>query len=271
MEPDWVETDAYLDAVFGSSVVGTKLKSCITGGSTVANFPWTDFHHYSQQRGMQQADWDMHNDIANMFYAFYGRRDSQAQCGAGSHSNTRVTGQTAVIGMQDTVNTNGTTVGGVESNGLAYYKTVAADGTVTYTKINNTNCLGYEDIYGHKYGMLDNVEVNRDAVNGVWTIIQPDGSERRVKGSTSSDIWITGVVWGKYMDMIPAGNVSSSQSTKHCDKYYYGGAKSRVVYRGSSYAIANGGVSCADAGSDASDAYAHIGSRLEINQQLSML
>lgn len=270
MEPDWVETDAYLDAVFGSSVVGTKLKSCITGSSTVANFPWTDFHHYSQQRGMQQTDWNMHNDIANMFYAFYGRRDSQAQCGAGSHSNTRVTGQTAVIGMQDTVNTNGTTVGGVENNGLAYYKTIAADGTVTYTKINNTNCLGYEDIYNHKTGMLDNVEVNREAVNGVWTIIQPDGSERRVKGSTSSDIWITGVVWGKYMDMIPAGNVCSSQSTKHCDKYYYSGAKSRVVYRGNNSAYAYGGVSYANAGYDASYAGTYIGSRLAFRGKIEI-
>ncbi len=270
MEPDWVENDAYLNAVLGSSVVGSKLMSCITGSSTVANFPWTDFHHYSQQRGMQQTDWLMHNDIASLFYAVYGRRDSQAQCGAGQHHNARVTGQTAVIGMQDTVNTNGTTVGGVDGNGLAYYKTIAADGTVTYTKINNTNCLGYEDIYGHKYGMLDSVEVNRDAVNGVWTITHPDGGERRVKGSTTSEIWITGVVWGKYMDMIPAGSVSSSQSTKYCDRYYYSGAKSRVVWRGYYYAYAYGGVSYAYASYDASYAYTYIGSRLAFRGQIEV-
>ena len=270
MEPDWVENEAYLHGVFGSSVVGSKLMSCITGSSTAASFPWTDFHHYSQQRGMQQTDWNMHNDIANLFYAFYGRRDSQAQCGAGSHINTRVTGQTAVIGMQDTVNTNGTTVGGVEGNGLAYYKTTAADGTVTYTKINNTNCLGYEDIYGHKYGMMDNVEVNRDAINGVWTITQPDGSERRVKGSTSSDIWISGVVFGRYMDMMMAGSVGSSQSTKHCDKYYYTGSKSRVVYRGYYHANAHGGVSYAIAFNDASSASANLGSRLAFRGKIEV-
>ena len=270
MEPDWVENEAYLHGVFGSSVVGSKLMSCITGSSTAASFPWTDFHHYSQQRGMQQTDWNMHNDIANLFYAFYGRRDSQAQCGAGSNSNTRVTGQTAVIGMQDTVNTNGTTVGGVDGNGLAYYKTTAADGTVTYTKINNTNCLGYEDIYGHKFGMMDNVEVNRDAINGVWTITQPDGSERRVKGSTSSEIWISGVVFGRYMDMMMAGSVGSSQSTKYCDRYYYSGQKSRVVYRGYNYANAYGGVSYANANYDASYANANNGSRLAFRGKIEV-
>ena len=270
MEPDWVENDAYLHGVFGSSVVGTKLKSCITGGSTVANFPWTDFHHYSQQRGMQQTDWNMHNDIANLFYAFYGRRDSQSQCGAGSNTSTRTTGTTAVIGMQDTVNTDGTTVGGVEGNGLAFYKKVAADGTVSFVRINSTNCLGYEDIYGHKFGMLDGVEVNRDTANGVWTITQPDGSERRVKGSTSSDIWIAGVTFGRYMDIIMAGSVGGSQSTKYCDKYYMTNSKSRVVYRGYSHANPYGGVSCANAFYDASFAHAYSGSRLAFRGQIEV-
>lgn len=45
----------------------------------------------------------------------------------------------------------------------------------------------------------------------------------------------------------------------------------RVVYRGNNYAYANGGVSYAYAIYDASYAYTYIGSRLEINQQLSML
>ena len=270
MEPDWVENHAYLHGVFGTSVAGTKLKSCITGNSTVASYTWTDFHFYSQQRGMQQTDWNMHNDIANLFYAFYGRRDSQAQCGAGYNTNARTTGATAVIGMQDTVNTDGTTVGGVEGNGLAFYKSTSVDGSVIYTRINSTNCLGYEDIYGHKYGMMDGVEVNRDTANGVWTITQPDGSERRVKGSTSSDVWISGVVFGKYMDMMMAGSVSASQSTKYCDKYYMNNSKARVVYRGSNYAHANGGVSFAYANNDASYASTYIGSRLAFRGKIEV-
>ena len=262
MEPDWVEHEACLTAVFGSSIVGTKLRSAITGGSTAASLSWSDFHYYSQQRGMQQIDWSMHCDIANLFYAVYGRRDSQMQCGAGSHSNTRTTGATAKIGMQDTVNTDGNTVGGVEGSGLAFYKTTNSDGTITFTRLNSINCLGYEDIYGHKYDMMDGVEVNKGSVTGKWVITNPDGTQRIVKGSTTGGVYIRGVVYGKYMDMMMAGTTAGSSSTYYCDYYNYSGQTSRVVFRGSSSAYANGGVACANASNDASNASAYIGSRL---------
>ena len=103
MEPEWVPNDEHLCAVVGSSVVGSKLRACITGGSTTASMTWADFHYYSVQRGMQQIDALMHSRIANLFYAKYGRRDSQEQCGAGSHTNNRTTGGTASRGMTDTI------------------------------------------------------------------------------------------------------------------------------------------------------------------------
>ena len=270
MEPDWVEHQECLTAIFGSSIVGTKLRSAITGGSTAASMSWSDFHFYSQQRGMQQIDWRMHCDIANLFYAIYGRRDSQMQCGAGSNSNNRTTGGTAILGMQDTVNTDGTKEWGHDDNGRAFYKTVNNEGVVTYTRINNTNCLGYEDIYGHKYDMMDGVEVNKGSATGKWTITEPDGTQRVVKGGTTSDIWIRGVVFGKYMDMMAAGSVSGSSSTYYCDKYYYSGAVSRVVYRGYNYAYANGGVACAYASNDASSTFAYIGSRLAFRGEIEV-
>ena len=270
MEPDWVEHQECLTAIFGSSIVGTKLRSAITGGSTAASMAWSDFHFYSQQRGMQQIDWRMHCDIANLFYAIYGRRDSQMQCGAGSNSSNRTTGGTAILGMQDTVNTDGTKEWGHDDNGRAFYKTVNNDGVVTYTRINNTNCLGYEDIYGHKYDMMDGVEVNRGSATGKWTITEPDGTQRVVKGGTTSDIWIRGVVFGKYMDMMAAGSVSGSSSTYYCDKYFYSGAVSRVVYRGNYDAVANGGVACANALYDASYSTASIGSRLAFRGEIEV-
>ena len=270
MEPDWVEHQECLTAIFGSSIVGTKLRSAITGGGTAASMAWSDFHFYSQQRGMQQIDWRMHCDIANLFYAIYGRRDSQMQCGAGSNSSNRTTGGTAILGMQDTVNTDGTKEWGHDDNGRAFYKTVNNDGVVTYTRINNTNCLGYEDIYGHKYDMMDGVEVNRGSATGKWTITEPDGTQRVVKGGTTSDIWIRGVVFGKYMDMMAAGSVSGSSSTYYCDKYYYSGAVSRVVYRGSNNANASGGVAFANANNDASSSAAYIGSRLAFRGEIEV-
>ena len=272
MEPDWVPNDEHLCGVAGSSVVGTKLRSCITGGSTTANMTWMDFHYYSVQRGMQQIDPLMHWRIANLSYAKYGRKNMQEQCGAGSHSNTRTTGGTASRGMQDTV-------GYEEAKGInpnvtnslvdnlvhqyAWYVEKDEYGAAKVTQVNNICCLGYEDIYGHKYDMMDRVDIPNTSGNvGKWRIWMPDGTIMMVKGTTNGDSWITAVAHGKWMAVVPVGAVSGSSSTYYSDKYWFSSSSVRVVYRGFHYASAYGGVSSAYAGYDASYAYAYVGSRL---------
>ena len=272
MEPDWVPNDEHLCGVAGSSVVGTKLRSCITGGSTTANMTWVDFHYYSVQRGMQQIDPLMHWRIANLSYAKYGRKNMQEQCGAGSHSNTRTTGGTASRGMQDTV-------GYEEAKGInpnvtnslvdnlvhqyAWYVEKDEYGAAKVTQVNNICCLGYEDIYGHKYDMMDRVDIPNTSGNvGKWRIWMPDGTIMMVKGTTNGDSWITAVAHGKWMAVVPVGAVSGSSSTYYSDKYWFSSASGRVVYRGCSYANAGGGVSSAYASYDASYAYSSVGSRL---------
>ena len=272
MEPDWVPNDEHLCGVAGSSVVGTKLRSCITGGSTTANMTWMDFHYYSVQRGMQQIDPLMHWRIANLSYAKYGRKNMQEQCGAGSHSNTRTTGGTASRGMQDTV-------GYEEAKGInpnvtnslvdnlvhqyAWYVEKDEYGAAKVTQVNNICCLGYEDIYGHKYDMMDRVDIPNTSGNvGKWRIWMPDGTIMMVKGTTNGDSWITAVAHGKWMAVVPVGAVSGSSSTYYSDKYWFSSASGRVVYRGYSYAYAYGGVSNANAFYDASYAYTNVGSRL---------
>lgn len=274
MEPDWVPNDEHLCGVAGSSVVGTKLRSCITGGSTTANMPWTDFHYYSVQRGMQQIDPLMHWRIANLSYAKYGRKNMQEQCGAGSNSYTRTTGGTASRGMQDTV-------GYEEAKGInpnvtnslvdnlvhqyAWYVEKDEYGAAKVTQVNNICCLGYEDIYGHKYDMMDRVDIPNTSGNvGKWRIWMPDGTIMMVKGTTNGDSWITAVAHGKWMAVVPVGAVSGSSSTYYSDKYWFSSASGRVVYRGYFLASANGGVSYAFASNDASYANANVGSRLEI-------
>ena len=242
MEPDWVPNDEHLCGVAGSSVVGTKLRSCITGGSTTANMTWMDFHYYSVQRGMQQIDPLMHWRIANLSYAKYGRKNMQEQCGAGSHSNTRTTGGTASRGMQDTV-------GYEEAKGInpnvtnslvdnlvhqyAWYVEKDEYGAAKVTQVNNICCLGYEDIYGHKYDMMDRVDIPNTSGNvGKWRIWMPDGTIMMVKGTTNGDSWITAVAHGKWMAVVPVGAVSGSSSTYYSDKYWFSSASVRVVYRG---------------------------------------
>ena len=272
MEPDWVPNDEHLCGVAGSSVVGTKLRSCITGGSTTANMTWADFHYYSVLRGMQQIDPLMHWRIANLSYAKYGRKNMQEQCGAGSHSNTRTTGGTASRGMQDTV-------GYEEAKGInpnvtnslvdnlvhqyAWYVEKDEYGAAKVTQVNNICCLGYEDIFGHKYDMMDCVDMPNTSGNaGKWRVWLPDGTTMMIKGTTNSDWWITAVAHGKYMAVVPVGSVNGSSSTYYSDKYWISTAVVRVVYRGCNYAHANGGVSHAYAYYDASNAYTDVGSRL---------
>ena len=272
MEPDWVPNDEHLCGVAGSSVVGTKLRSCITGGSTTANMTWMDFHYYSVQRGMQQIDPLMHWRIANLSYAKYGRKNMQEQCGAGSHSNTRTTGGTASRGMQDTV-------GYEEAKGInpnvtnslvdnlvhqyAWYVEKDEYGAAKVTQVNNICCLGYEDIYGHKYDMMDRVDIPNTSGNvGKWRIWMPDGTIMMVKGTTNGDSWITAVAHGKWMAVVPVGAVSGSSSTYYSDKYWFSSSSVRVVCRGCSYAHAYGGVSHAYASYGASYAGAYVGSRL---------
>ena len=278
MEPDWVANDEHLCAVVGSSVVGSKLRACITGGSTTASMSWADFHYYSVQRGMQQIDALMHSRIANLFYAAYGRRDSQEQCGAGQHTNSRITGGTASRGMTDTIGyEEAHAINPNVTNSLvddmvhqyAWYRGEDDYGGATVTQVNNICCLGYEDIYGHKYDMMDGVDLPNDSGNaGKWRIWMPDGTTRMVKGGTSSGVWITAVAHGKYMDVVPVGSVSGSSSTHYCDMYYISTAASRVVYRGYYSAYPYGGVSMSNAHYDSSYSYTSIGSRLAFRGRL---
>lgn len=272
MEPEWFANDEHLCAVVGSSVVGSKLRSAITGNSTTGSMSWTDFHYYSVQRGMQQIDALMHFRIANLSYAKYGRRNMQEQCGAGQHTYLRTTGGTASRGMQDTIGfeeasginpnvTNETSDAGVHL--YAWYIEKDEYGATKVTRVNNICCIGYEDIYGHKYDMMDGVDVPNTSGNvGKWRIWLPDGSTIMIKGMTNSDYWITTVAHGKLMAVIPVGAMNGSSTTYYSDKYWFSSASGRVVYRGYSNAYAYGGVSGAGAGYDASDANAHVGSRL---------
>lgn len=62
--------------------------------------------------------------------------------------------------------------------------------------------------------------------------------------------------------------MNGSSSTYHSDMYWISTATGRVVYRGFSYAYADGGVSSADAYDDASYAVANVGSRLAFRGKL---
>lgn len=267
MEPDWVEHEPCLVAVFEACTIGSKLYSAATGNASVGSLTQSDFIYYAKQRGLQLIDWEMHKDIANLFFAFYGRRDSQDQCGYGQSTEQRNIGTTALLGMQDTISYNSD--GGAHQTSNAWYVRPNEDGNNVYSLIYNTNCMGYENLYGDKHEWLSGVSLPNTNTQEQYKLLieMPDGSTRKVKSGTVSG-YCTGMYHQKYMDIVGVHSQKGSSTTYYCDEFNVSNAANRVVCRSYNYSFAFGGVSCAYCGSDSSSTNAYIGSRLAFRGEI---
>ena len=267
MEPDWVEHEPCLVAVFEACTIGSKLYSAATGNASVGSLTQSDFVYYAKQRGLQLIDWEMHKDIANLFFAFYGRRDSQDQCGYGQSTEQRNIGTTALLGMQDTISYNSD--GGAHQTSNAWYVRPNEDGKNVYSLIYNTNCMGYENLYGDKYEWLSGVSLPNTNTQEQYKLLieMPDGSTRKVKSGTVSG-YCTGMYHQKYMDIVGVHSQKGSSTTYYCDEFNVSNAANRVVCRSNSYSYANGGVSFAYCGHDSSSSFTNIGSRLAFRGEI---
>ena len=149
---------------------------------------------------------------------------------------------------------------------FAWYQDGDEESGATIVKqVDSICCCGYEDIYGHKYDMMDNCDMPNDSAHSnMVRIFMPDGNVRYIKSSSYNDIWITNVYHGQYGDVIGVGSHSGSSSTYYGDKYWVSGSANRVLYRGYNNANANGGVSYTNANNDASNSNANYGSRLNL-------
>ena len=267
MEPDWVEHEPCLVAVFEACTIGSKLYSAATGNASVGSLTQSDFVYYAKQRGLQLIDWEMHKDIANLFFAFYGRRDSQDQCGYGQSTEQRNIGTTALLGMQDTISYNSD--GGAHQTSNAWYVRPNEDGKNVYSLIYNTNCMGYENLYGDKYEWLSGVSLPNTNTQEQYKLLieMPDGSTRKVKSGTVSG-YCTGMYHQKYMDIVGVHSQKGSSTTYYCDEFNVSNAANRVVCRSYYNSFAYGGVSYAYCGYDSSSSYASIGSRLAFRGEI---
>lgn len=267
MEPDWVEHEPCLVAVFEACTIGSKLYSAATGNASVGSLTQSDFVYYAKQRGLQLIDWEMHKDIANLFFAFYGRRDSQDQCGYGQSTEQRNIGTTALLGMQDTISYNSD--GGAHQTSNAWYVRQNEDGKNVYSLIYNTNCMGYENLYGDKYEWLSGVSLPNTNTQEQYKLLieMPDGSTRKVKSGTVSG-YCTGMYHQKYMDIVGVHSQKGSSTTYYCDEFNVSNAANRVLCRSYNNSHANGGVSFAFCGFDSSSTYAYIGSRLAFRGEI---
>ena len=135
--------------------------------------------YYANQRGLQLVDWEMNKDVANLFYAKYGRRDAQDQCGYGQNTNARIIGTTSILGMTDTVNPDHKTE-------WCWYKTTDEYGSDKYVQIASCNCLGYENWFGNKAEWMDKVNLPNSPSSEQYKLYieMPDGTI--ITGKTSS-------------------------------------------------------------------------------------
>lgn len=205
-----------------------------SGVTPTTSTTYTSFASYAAARGTgyQMIDFQQHCVIAFMLYAKYGNRNLQAVLGAGgaTYSPATTTGTTNQKGNRDTAN---------ETSGYV-------------------NGLGIEGVFGGQYEWTQGVSIQ----DRVWTITDPDGTQRKVNAGTDSG-WITGEAAeaGPFFDMVPTA-VGGSETTHYSDHYYQTSGGPFCLLRSYSSSYAYGGVACSHASHAASHSNTYIGSRL---------
>ncbi len=193
-------------------VASSKLYSR-SGVQSGADITQGTFKTYARNRGTGYycVTWEWHCMMAMLFYAWYGRMNCQAQCGAGSDIAHRTLGTKDTLGMADTTSSNGNT--------------------------DNTKFWGLENWWGGKFEFVDNVDVS----NYVWTITNVEhGTTRNAGAGCTTSGWSTKMMLSENMDLIPT-SVGGSDTTFYCD--YYGAASgARIVLRSSHMNVTEGGV-----------------------------
>ena len=218
---------------------GGKLYSR-SGVQSSGNISQSNFKSYAKARGSdyQLVDWQIHCVLGCLFYAMYGNTNSQAICGSGTNSYKKICGETNSLGMNDTkAETNGNTM--------------------------SINFWGLENWWGNKYEWLQ--EDNIGATMSTYDPVTKGTRTIDVPNPNNTGHYVERMVFGKYMDLIPMSDDprNGSSSVGYCDNQYWDNTQSaRVVIRSGISAGTDGGVSCASAYNDSSDAATYNGSRL---------
>lgn len=190
-------------------------------------------------KGYSCVTWEWHCMMALLFYAWYGRTNCQAQCGAGENSYTRTLGAKNSLGMTDTTASNG--------------------------NADDVKFWGIENWWGDTYEWVDNAYVN----NRVWTVKDLAGNTVRTSMTAgNNDGWINKLMLSENLDLIPTG-VGDADTTYYCD-YYSQNSGVRAVARSCFSANTIGGVACVYARHASSYTNSHIGSRLAFKGEIEI-
>lgn len=222
-----------LIGAYESYISSSKIYSASARLSS-SNASQATFKAYARARGegFTLVKWNHHCMMAMLYYTMYGNTNCQSKIGVGESSNAKRTGVTDSLGMTDTV------AGG---NGDS----------------NSINFWGLENWWGNKFEWMDNIVVDAR----VWKVTEDDGTVRQAGTGGSSDGWISKLLLGENIDLIPKA-VSGSETTGFCDYYYQSSSDSRVVRRSGNFASTVGGVAFVDAHIDSSTANSSGSARL---------
>jgi hypothetical protein len=176
--------------------------------------------------------------MAMLFYAYYCNTNSQLVCGVGADSADKPTGQTDILGMNDTVGNGG------------------------YGDSNSINFWGLENWWGNKQEFVDNVSIK----SRVWKVTEDDGIVRQAGTGGSSDGYISKVLFGENLDLIPT-TAGGSETTRFCD-YYYEDTSNTIVIRSGSKASTFGGVAYVTANSTTTASSSSCGTRLAFRGEI---
>lgn len=285
IEPDWVEHDFELIGCYMASIDNLMRMRSISGATpcrgngtsttstywkydedgeltvglpqagTTLNNTCKDLQNLAKCRGKgyQVVDYEMHKDIANLWMAIHGRRNSQGVNGTG-------------VGA-------GTATGGTDST--------TEPSPFRETQSGRPRTLGLEDWWGNLSEWMDNVAVNVPSfeayyknksvaptgspVNAIWHIKMRDGTERKVQGITNSgdNQEIARMKHGRFCDVVPSKCVTnSSMNTYYCDAQWYTASAGRCVLRSGYNSYASNGFVYCSAFYDASLSSTFSGSRL---------
>lgn len=318
IEPDWVEHGVEFIGVYKASIDNQmRLRSIshanivygLGNGDSVSSTHWrydangdltvglpanannmkytcTDFQNLGKARGKgyQIIDYEMHKNVANLWMAFKGRRNSQGVNGTGIQNNNASGQASKVTGGTDST-----------SNKSPFRETVASSNANTQVRCRT---LGFEDWWANYNEWMDNVVVNATSydayykthgsgvtdrvapagsvADGIWHIRMPDGTERAVRGVTTGgdNVEICRVRNGRFADVVPSRvtNVSNYvYNTYYCDGNYYQPELGRCVGRSGFATTGNSGIVCVYASVGASRSYGFYGSRLAFRGEFEIV
>ena len=294
IEPDWVESDECLGAIYQGSIDSlARLRSvsgvsvCVGTGTSTTSIEWQydadgnptntptgsmnytakDFQNLARRRGAgyQLIDYELSKLLAILFFSLSGTRDSSKYCGYGKSSGG-TTGYLDSLG-----NTTSTNLGSTSGQG--------------------NKCMGFESFFACTYEWMDMVAVNVPSfvqafkdkmldgivaypIDAKYHIYDPiKKTEREVQAlTTNSGYCVARTKHGRFCDIVASkfANDNSKFATHYADAQWYTSSRCRVVGRSGSYANAHGGVVYAFAGSASSSSYAGSGSRLAFRGEISI-